>query len=260
MQFCTPTRSCSVRRHWRPSRDRSSQISSELPPPMSNTSAQSQLRSSNDAQPDTASFASVSRPTISSLSPVSFCTRSMNSALLVAMRQASVAISRDRVTPRRRILSAHTRSASTVRLMASLESRPEPRKPSPRRMMRENASMTRKPRRDGLAIRRRQLLVPRSSAPYTEWAGACASAPGPLTSSAAPARPSAGAPTRGCAPAWAKAPPPLSPASLRMAFASRGSTAAGRTLPLGPVTLFNLSRRKPPRVFADGATALILWG
>ena len=37
--------------------------------------------------------------------------------------------------------------------------------PSPSRMMREKASMTRKPRRDGRASSRRQLLVPRSSAP-----------------------------------------------------------------------------------------------
>ena len=90
----------------------------------------------------------------------------MNSPLLAAMRQASVAISRDRVTRRRCILSAQTLSASMRAVHGGFgDSRPELSTPSPRRMMRENASMTRKPRRDGLAISSRQLLVPRSSAP-----------------------------------------------------------------------------------------------
>ena len=65
MQACTSSRSCSVRRQGRPSRARSSQISSELPPPISNTSVKSQLRSISEAQPDTASLASVSCVTIS---------------------------------------------------------------------------------------------------------------------------------------------------------------------------------------------------
>jgi hypothetical protein len=97
--------------------------------------------------------------------PVSSRTRAMNSALLAALRQASVAMRRDRDTPRRDILSAQTLSASTVRFIAVSESRPELSTPSPRRMMREKASMTRKPRRDGRAIKSRQLLVPRSRAP-----------------------------------------------------------------------------------------------
>ena len=89
----------------------------------------------------------------------------MNSPLLAAMRQASVAISRERVTARRFIFSAQTLRASSVRFIAACDSSPELSTPSPRRMMRENASMTRKPRREGLAISSRQLLVPRSSAP-----------------------------------------------------------------------------------------------
>jgi hypothetical protein len=98
-------------------------------------------------------------------SPVSPRTRSMNSPPLHAMRQASVAISRERVTARRLIFSAQTFNASMVRFIADSESRPELSTLSPSRMMREKASMTRKPRREGLAIRRRQLLVPRSRAP-----------------------------------------------------------------------------------------------
>ncbi len=62
-------------------------------------------------------------------------------------------------------ISAQTLSASMVRFMAACDSRPELSTPSPRRMMREKASMTRKPRREGLAMRSRQLLVPRSRAP-----------------------------------------------------------------------------------------------
>jgi len=83
---------------------------------------------------------------------------------LAAIRHASVAITRDRDTPRRRILSAQILSASVVRFMAASDRRPEASAPSPRRMMREKASMTRKPRRDGLATSSRQLLVPRSRA------------------------------------------------------------------------------------------------
>ena len=81
-----------------------------------------------------------------------------------AARQASVAISRARVTDRLRILSRHTVSADTARSIAASDSRPVAETPSPSRMMRENASMTRKPSPDGRAISRRQLLVPRSRA------------------------------------------------------------------------------------------------
>ena len=75
--------------------------------------------------------------------------RSRNSGPLPAARQASVAISRARVTPRLRILSRQTRSASTARTIAASLSRPELVMPSPSRMMRENASTTRKLSRVG---------------------------------------------------------------------------------------------------------------
>ncbi len=171
----------------------------------------------------------------------------MNSLLLAAMRQASVAISRERVTARRPIFSAHTLSASMVRLMAASDSRPELSAPSPRRMMRENASMTRKPRREGLAISSRQLLVPRSSAPYITGTAARAGAPASVLPSAA-TRPSAGA--FECARAATCVGPPLppqSPDSLRMELGSREAMAAGRALPLGPFTMLNLSPPEPPR-------------
>jgi hypothetical protein len=123
------------------------------------------LRSISDAQPETASFASVSRLTISRESPVSRRTRSMNSPLFAAILHASVAIRRERDTFRRRILSEQILRASMVRLMAASDRYPERSTPSPKRMMREKASMTRKPRREGRATKSRQLLVPRSSAP-----------------------------------------------------------------------------------------------
>ena len=131
---------------------------------MSNTSARSQAKSISEAQPDTASLASVSRSTTWMSRPVSARARSRNSGALSASRQASVAIRPARSTRCRCILAAHTCSASMVRSMAASDSRPLADTPSPRRMMRENASMTLKPRRDGRATSRRQLLVPRSSA------------------------------------------------------------------------------------------------
>ena len=131
---------------------------------MSNTSTKSQAKSISEAQPETASLASVSRLTILMSSPVASRARSRNSPALAARRQASVAIRPERTTRWRSILAAHTCSASMVRSMAGSESRPLADTPSPRRMMRENASMTLKPRREGRATSRRQLLVPRSSA------------------------------------------------------------------------------------------------
>jgi hypothetical protein len=61
-------------------------------------------------------------------------------------------------------LLRQTRSASTARTIAASLSRPDAVTPSPSLMMRENASMTRKPSRVARATRSRQLLVPRSSA------------------------------------------------------------------------------------------------
>ena len=87
-----------------------------------------------------------------------------NSAPFSAERQASVAISRARVTPRLRILSRQMESASTARTIAASHMRPDVDTPSPSRMMREKASTTRKLSPVGRATRSRQLLVPRSSA------------------------------------------------------------------------------------------------
>ena len=81
---------------------RSSQISSEEPPPISNTSARSQLASMSEAQPDTASRASASRLTTWMSRSVSSRTRLRNCGALSASRQASVAIrpdARDPVMP-----------------------------------------------------------------------------------------------------------------------------------------------------------------
>ena len=115
-------------------------------------------------QPVAASVASVSRSMISSSRPTSSAMRVRNSLPLAAARHASVAIRRARVTPRLRILSRQMPSASTARSIAGSQMRPVAEMPSPSRMMRENASMTRKLSPVGRAIRRRQLLVPRSSA------------------------------------------------------------------------------------------------
>ena len=131
---------------------------------MSNRITPSAAGSTSGVQPVAASRASVSRSTISSSMPTSLRMRSRNSWPLPAERQASVAISRERVTPRLRILARQTRSASTARRIAASLSRPELVMPSPSRMMRENASITRKLSRVARATSSRQLLVPRSSA------------------------------------------------------------------------------------------------
>ena len=108
--------------------------------------------------------ASVSRSMISSSSPTSSRCERWNSPPLTAVRQASVAIRRARVTPRFFILSRQMPSASIARAIAASLMRPDAEMPSPSRMMRENASMTRNASPVGRATRRRQLLVPRSSA------------------------------------------------------------------------------------------------
>ena len=142
----------------------STQISSVLPPPMSNTMACRRPASSSVWQPSTASRASSAGEMMSRLSPVSERTRLTNASALAALRQASVATWRMQVTRRRSILRAHTCNASMVRVMAGSDSRPVWVTPSPSRTMREKASITRKPPGTGLAISSRQLLVPRSSA------------------------------------------------------------------------------------------------
>jgi hypothetical protein len=89
----------------------------------------------------------------------------MKSGPFFAMRQASVATRRERVTPLRAIFAEQIFKASIVREIASSERTPEWLTPSPSLMIREKASMTKKPRREGRATSRRQLLVPRSRAP-----------------------------------------------------------------------------------------------
>ncbi len=144
-----------------------SHINSEDPPPMSKMMTVSQSGSMSAADPATANSASVCRLITSSLRPVSVRTRSMKSPPFKACRQASVAISLDRNTFRRIILSVQTFRASTARVIAGLLSEPVLWRPSPNRTIRENASTTLNPQGAGLATRSRQLLVPRSRAAYT---------------------------------------------------------------------------------------------
>ena len=131
---------------------------------MSKTSTRSDCVSISEAQPETASRASASRVTILMSRSVSERTRLRNCGALSASRHASVATRPARSTQCLRIFVAQTFSASMVRSIASSDRRRLAATPSPRRMMRENASTTRKPRRDGRATSRRQLLVPRSRA------------------------------------------------------------------------------------------------
>ena len=95
-------------------------------------------------QPSTASRASSCAEMMSSRMPVSRRTRSMNSAPLLARRQASVATERARWTLRRLSLSAQILSAPTARSIASSLSRPVWASPSPSRTTRLKASMTTK--------------------------------------------------------------------------------------------------------------------
>ena len=129
---------------------RSSQISSEEPPPMSNTSAKSQAEID---QRGAAGDGQLGLRLAADDLDVEPGLRARALQELAARwrraRQASVAIRPERTTRCRSILAAHTFSASMVRSIAASESRPLADTPSPRRMMREKASMTLKPRRDG---------------------------------------------------------------------------------------------------------------
>ena len=144
--------------------ERLSRTSSDEPPPMSNRMTPEAAGSNSSVQPVAASRASVAELMISSSRPASLATRLRNSSPFSAARQASVAMSRARMTPRACILSRQICSASTARVMAASLMRRDAAIPSPRRMIRENASTTRKPSPVGRATRSRQLLVPRSSA------------------------------------------------------------------------------------------------
>jgi hypothetical protein len=101
---------------------------------------------------------------ISKSSPVSDPTSSWKASALLDRRQASVATHRIRLTPLRRIFFMQIFSAAMVRDMASEVKHPFVETPSPRRTIRENASTTLKPNTVGRAIKRRQLLVPKSIA------------------------------------------------------------------------------------------------
>ena len=145
---------------------RSSQISSDEPPPMSNTRAKSQLAIDRARRSRT-------RPAVASVSRLTtWMSRSVSRADAARGTAARCRPAgrprwrsgRTRATLWCRILAAQTLSASMVRSMASCDSRRLAATPSPRRMMRENASMTLKPRGDGRATSSRQLLVPRSRA------------------------------------------------------------------------------------------------
>ena len=176
----------------------------------------------------------------------------MNSPLLAAMRQASVAISRDRVTPRRCILSAQTLSASmraahggfgqparAQHAFAETDDageRVDDEKAAPRGLGDQQAAII------GAEIER----AVNGMAP-----GAARSAPVSCLPSAAPKRPSAPRPSAGafdraraatCAGATSRAVAGLASLALR----SREAMAAGRASPLGPFTVLNLVTPEPP--------------
>ena len=175
MQFCASTRSVSERRQG-PCRLREIQ-----PDQLGRAAADVEheggrsSRSISDAQPETASLASASRRTGLSISrPSSRWTRSRNTCA-VAGDAAGFGRDEPRADDTRLAsLIEHMCRASIVRVMAASERRPLTLTPSPSRMMREKASITRKSRRDGRATRSRQLLVPRSSAAYAglPWSAA----------------------------------------------------------------------------------------
>ena len=121
----------------------SSQAISVEPPPMSKMMTDPALGWASEEQPITASVASVCRSTTSMSRPISVRTRSMKAGPFWASRHASVAMSRERTTLRLSIFALHTRSAESVRSIASSPSRSPIPSPSPSRTMRENASTTR---------------------------------------------------------------------------------------------------------------------
>ena len=111
---------------------------------MSNRITPSAAGSTSGVQPVAASSASVSRSTISSSMPTSLRDAfAGNPARCSAARQASVAISRARVTPRFRILARQMRERLDRAQDRGFAQPARAVMPSPSRMMRENASMTR---------------------------------------------------------------------------------------------------------------------
>ena len=112
---------------------------------MSNRMTPLAAGSNSSVQPAAASLASVAESIISSSRPAFSATRARNASPFSAARQAAVAINRARLTLRACILSRQTSSAETARSIAASLIRREAATPSPRRMIRENASTTRKP-------------------------------------------------------------------------------------------------------------------
>ncbi len=105
----------------------SSRTSSDEPPPISNRMTPSASGSTSGVQPVAASAASVSRSMISSVDArPARCTRARKSSAVLGrrgrLRWRSAAT---RVTPRLRILSRQTSSASTARSIAASLRRPE---------------------------------------------------------------------------------------------------------------------------------------
>ena len=143
---------------------RPSRTSSEEPPPISNRITPFDAGSTSGVQPVAASRASVSRSTISRSMPTSSRTRARNS---LPFSGGAAGFRRDQPCPRDAavadLVAADAQRVDRARdrrlaQHARLET------PSPSRMMRENASTTRKLSRVARATRSRQLLVPRSSA------------------------------------------------------------------------------------------------
>ncbi len=121
---------------------------------MSNSKMLSARGSASEPQPRAARRASVSRSMTSSKSPVRSRTRSTNAAPFSAARQAWVAMSRARETPRALIFSRQTSRASSVRSIAGSQMRCDAPMPSPSRTMREKASTMRRYRSCGASAAR----------------------------------------------------------------------------------------------------------
>ena len=143
---------------------RSTQDNSVEPPPTSTTSAASAVRSNRFRQPATDNWASSRGVMICKRIPVSSATRVTKSGPFSAPRQAWVATARTRTVRLRFSFSEQTLKAAMARSIAPSCKRPVWLRPSPSRTIREKDSTTRKPVKEGVAIKRRQLLVPRSSA------------------------------------------------------------------------------------------------
>ena len=123
---------------------RPSRRSSDDPPPMSNRMTPSASAIASGAQPAAAVGLGFAVDDLE----IEADARDHASRNSPPLLRRTAGLRRDqpcRVTARCRILSRQTDSASTCALIAASPSRPEAAMPSPRRMMRENASTTRKP-------------------------------------------------------------------------------------------------------------------